>query len=416
MIAEEPRKAMRRRLLLIAATDYDSSRAKGVSDLLSDFDEQGYFDKVVMAFPFTRHERVVKLGPTLAIHEYTVAGPATVRGSRLFKQASAPLHVMRVARAIAALAESEGASVIRATDPCLAGFVGLRAARRAGKPFCVSIHADFDKRHELDPAGGAPKIFGSRRLAVAIERQVMQGADMVLPIRESLIAYAESRGAPRSRIRVIPHGADLSLFATTAGDGAASSLGLPPGARVVSFAGRLSKENYIDDVLAVARVLPAEVGPLVVAIAGSGPEAGRVESIVAADAILRERVRLLGSRPRAEIAALRRLSAVALCPMGGFSLIEACAAGAPAVAYDSEWHRELVIDGRTGYLVPEGDSTGLARAVAALLAAPEAAAAMGRAGQGIALSRHDIAVAVDIKRRCYDELIGAGAFVRGRAA
>ncbi|MGD9828856.1 MAG: hypothetical protein AB7U66_09015, partial [Hyphomicrobiaceae bacterium] len=50
-----------RRLLLVAPTDYDSSVAKGVSSLLHDFDEQGYFAKVVMVFPYTSADRVVTL-------------------------------------------------------------------------------------------------------------------------------------------------------------------------------------------------------------------------------------------------------------------------------------------------------------------------------------------------------------------
>ena len=43
----------------------------------------------------------------------------------------------------------------------------------------------------------------------------------------------------------------------------------------------------------------------------------------------------------------------------------------PTVAYDWEWHGELVIDGDTGRLVPEGDCLAAASALAELLEAPE---------------------------------------------
>jgi len=39
--------------------------------------------------------------------------------------------------------------------------------------------------------------------------------------------------------------------------------------------------------------------------------------------------------------------------MGGFSLIEAYAAGRPVVSYDVEWHSELVKNNETGFLIPE---------------------------------------------------------------
>lgn len=388
-----------RRLLLVAATEYDASVAKGVSALLLDFDEQGYFTKVIMAFPFTRHNRVIDLAPSLAIHEFGV------EGSSLVRQLSGPFHILRVIKSVASLARTERVAVVRATDPCLAGFVALLAARWARKPVCVSIHADFDKRHELDSAGGAPRIFGSRRLAIAIERSVLSRADMVLPIRSSLVDYARRRGASDARIRTIPHGADLSVFSRPADVQGLTRLGLPPGRPLISFVGRLSKENYLDDVLEAARILGAGHSNAFLAIAGGGSEEQRLKDIVAVDERLRNSVQFLGFQPRETIAALRQASSVALCPMGGFSLIEACAAGAPVVAYDAEWHSELVVDGRTGYLVRERDTEGLAKAMARLIDEPEVARGMGIAARELALQRHDLTKAVEAKRRCYQELI-----------
>ncbi|MEZ5909245.1 MAG: glycosyltransferase family 4 protein [Hyphomicrobiaceae bacterium] len=398
-----------RRLLLVAPTDYDSSVAKGVSSLLHDFDEQGYFAKVVMVFPYTSADRVVTLSDRLVIHEFGLGGapagdrPALLR--KVVRKLAGPAHVMRVARAIAELAQAEKVTLIRATDPCLSGLVAMLAARRARKPFCVSIHADFDKRHELDPVNGAPRLFGSRRLATFVDGLVLRRADMILPIRDSLIAYAERRGAARERMQVIPHGADLSEFVKPAPPEALSALDLPAGRRIVSFIGRLSPENYIADVLAVGRRLARTRNDAVLVIAGGGGEQHAIEAVLAADAPLASTVRFVGFQPRGVVAALRQASSVALCPMGGFSLIEACAAGAPAVAYDAEWHRELVIDGETGYLVRERDVDGLAHAVEQLLDTPEAAKRMGTRARELAISRHSLATSVARKRQVYDMLI-----------
>ena len=65
--------------------------------------------------------------------------------------------------------------------------------------------------------------------------------------------------------------------------------------------------------------------------------------------------------------------------MGGFSLIESCAAGSPAIAYDVEWHGELVRDGETGFLLAEGDAAGLVAAVERLLDDEALAARLGAA-------------------------------------
>ena len=90
-----------RRLLLVAPTEYDASVAKGVDGLLRDFDEKGFFDRVVMVFPFTRHNRVVGLGAGLAIHEFGIPGPS------LLRQVLGPLHILRVVWATARLARRD---------------------------------------------------------------------------------------------------------------------------------------------------------------------------------------------------------------------------------------------------------------------------------------------------------------------
>ena len=54
------------------------------------------------------------------------------------------------------------------------------------------------------------------------------------------------------------------------------------------------------------------------------------------------------------------------------TLIEAMAAGRPVVAYEIEGVRELVQNGRQGYLVPVGDAAALAAALVRVIDAPPA--------------------------------------------
>ena len=62
-------------------------------------------------------------------------------------------------------------------------------------------------------------------------------------------------------------------------------------------------------------------------------------------------------------------------------LLEAAAAGRPAVATDTPGCREVIEDGVEGLLVPPGDSAALAEALDRLLNAPENRKAMGRAAR-----------------------------------
>ena len=51
---------------------------------------------------------------------------------------------------------------------------------------------------------------------------------------------------------------------------------------------------------------------------------------------------------------------VAICPYSGFTLIEPMLCSIPVIAYDVEWHAEIVIDDYTGFLVPFRDIAALA--------------------------------------------------------
>ena len=395
-----------RRLLVIVAVDYDSARAKGVDNLLLQYDEGGFFEKVILVSPYMRRDRVIQLSDRHVFVEI---------GSRLppmLRWLGAPVHVVRVIMRCARIARRECISVIRATEPTLCGFIAWASARFVGIPYCVSLHADYDKRFELDGMRGAPTLFGSRALIRPLERFTLRRAVRVLPIRDSLVLYAAARGVPGHRIRVIPHGVDMTAFVGDPAFDVRAVLQLPSGKPIVSFVGRLSPENYVEDVLDAVRRVASKRDAFVFVMAGGGILGSDIAARLADDAVLRRVVRLVGFVPAATVAVLRRASAVSLCLMGGFSLIEACAAGSPVIACDVEWHRELIEDSITGRLVPEHDVTAIAAALEALLSDPAEARRLGENARVRAFSRHELRLTQQIKRDMYSEILAA----RRRAA
>lgn len=396
------------RLLLISPTDYRSAVQKGVASLLADFDEGGFFDRVLIAFPLARTSCQEWVSPTVLVEDMGTDWMPFDGRWRWLRRAASPFHIVRTVFRMVGAVRRDGYQIVRATDPCFSGMFGWLTARLSGVPLCVSIHADFDKRHALSGASAGATVLGSRRLAKLIEGFVMRRAQLVLPIRESLTPYALKLGVKPERIRVIPHGTDLTAFVTPSGVDVRARFGIPAADRIVSFAGRLLRENYIDDVLAIARAVAATERDVCVLMIGGGPDESRLRATVDADPVLRSVVRLEGFQPREVVAALRQASAASLCLMGGFSLIEACAAASPVIAYDVEWHRELVENGRTGFLVPEGDQVAAAEAVRSVLRDPGLASMLGRNARELALARHAIDRTVAIKRECYRELLPLG--------
>jgi glycosyltransferase involved in cell wall biosynthesis len=295
--------------------------------------------------------------------------------------------------------------IIHARDPYYCGIIGLMVSKLMGCRFCVSIHSDYDLMYRLRGRVGVPTLFGSRFIPEKIKSFVLKKAGLVMPIRDSLRIWAERGGARSEMIRVIPHGFDMSVFKKGSDCSLKQRLGIADGEKVVSFAGRLSKENYVDDMLDLARRLALARDDFKVVVVGDGEERSRIERECERDGLLGKHVIFTGFLKREEVIDLRRMSSINLCLMGGFSLIEACASGRPVIAYNVEWHHELVRSSETGFLIRENDVDELYKATVYLLDRKEEARRMGEAAQKLAFERHDINVTNQLKREHYAELI-----------
>jgi glycosyltransferase involved in cell wall biosynthesis len=173
---------------------------------------------------------------------------------------------------------------------------------------------------------------------------------------------------------------------------------LPPGGPVLLFAGRLTEVKRVDGII---RILP-ELPGVRLAVAGDGALRGDLEALARACGVA-DRVLWLGSVPRARVMSLCRRAALLVLNSSHEGLphvaVEAMAAGTPVVATAVGGTPEVVEDGVTGLLVPPGDHAALRDAVAAVLASPGRAAAMGRAGQARVQARFGFETMVDETER-----------------
>ena len=166
-------------------------------------------------------------------------------------------------------------------------------------------------------------------------------------------------GLPAERIRVKPNFVDLPAQPEGRRDGAL-------------FVGRLSEEKGIDTLLAAARLLPEG---LRVRVVGDGPMAKRVAA--------EPGIEWLGAQVSEAVYALMRQAQVLLLPSICYdnfprTLVEAYASSLPVMASDLGPLRDLVHNGRTGWLVPVGDAQAWASAITNVTARPADLRIMGR--------------------------------------
>lgn len=365
---------------------------------MEELNPSGFFDEFHLFTIYGGQGNELRLKNNVTIHEFNV-----IRYSHPFKLLAYTFRFAGIIAYLCVFMRRHKIDIIHSKEPLICGTAALILSKLTHVPFCISIHADYDQRYKVSGSEDSVTLLGFRSLAKKIEKMVLSRADMVMPIRESLVKYATQRGTQLKNTRVIPHGIELSPFLQDPDPTLKSELGIG-GRKVVSFVGRLTGDNYTDDVMRIAKIVTQARDDTVFLLAGDGKRRTHLEQM-SHDLGLTDNVRFLGFQPQERVAQIRLASDVSLCLMAGFSLIEAAAAGVPLVSYAVEWHHELVRSNETGFLVPENDVRGAADAILRLLNDTELSRRMGENARRLAVEKHSKEKTDKIKVQWYKELI-----------
>jgi glycosyltransferase involved in cell wall biosynthesis len=275
-----------------------------------------------------------------------------------------PAAVARLARALRRL----GPDVVQ-SHGARSNFYTRLAARLAGVPAVISTVHNALTDYPVSPV----------RLAVY---RALDATTRPLATRVVCVAAAL---APARRAVVIRNGIDLHDFDPAAARPAAEALrraaDLGPGP-VVGFVGRLTPQKAPETFVALLALVRRSRPDVRGVIVGDGPRRADVERAIAAHG-LGAACRMLGERAdvAAVLAALDVFVLTSVSEGFPFVVLEAMAMERPVVATAVNGVVEIVEDGVTGVLVGRGDAGALAGAVLDLLARPDAARALGRAGR-----------------------------------
>jgi glycosyltransferase involved in cell wall biosynthesis len=207
--------------------------------------------------------------------------------------------------------------------------------------------------------------------------------------RDDLVA----RGVRREAIRVIHPGTDTSSCVPAAALDRTES-------PTFLYVGRLKRYKGVEVAIRALALARRERSDLSVDIAGTGDDAARLHALVQSLG-LGAAVRFHGYVDEEHKRQLFRAAWANLFPSPkegwGLTVMEAAACGTPSLASDSPGLRDSVQDGRTGYLVPHGDPSALARRMLELAADPALVGRLGEAARrgALAWSWDDAAAATE---------------------
>jgi glycosyltransferase involved in cell wall biosynthesis len=290
------------------------------------------------------------------------------------------------------------------THTAKAGFIGRQAAL-AVRPRPAIVHTYHG--HVLEGYFGPPKA----RLYLELERALARVSDRLLGVSQATVDDLVRLGvAPRERFRVLPLGLDLQPLAEVDEALRASSrgeLGIGGEEVLLIFVGRVVPIKRLDVLLRALADARARDPRIRLALIGDGEERPGLQRQAAELGIERD-VLFLGYRR--ELGSLFAAADVAVLSSDNegtpVSLIEAAAAGLPAVATDVGGVREVVGE-ETGILVPRGDAAALADGLVLIAGDPRLRRDRGRAARRRALGRYGAERLLNDVDALYRELVAA---------
>ncbi|HVY64072.1 MAG TPA: glycosyltransferase [Gammaproteobacteria bacterium] len=294
----------------------------------------------------------------------------------------------------------------------------LARALRARRPDLVHVHS----RRGADLYGGlaaalvgVPAVLTRRVDAVepgALARLKYRPYSAIVALSTAIEAQLAAAGVERSRVLRIPSAVDTAAFRP---DAAArgrllAEFDLPADALVAGVVAQLIERKGHRLLLDALAELVQEFPALRVLCFGRGPLEATLRRGIAARGLTGV-VTLAGFRgdlPRL-VPGFDLLVHPAAREGLGLALLEAAAAGVPAVACAAGGVPDVVEHGVTGLLVPAGDAAALRGALARLLAAPAERATLGAAARARAERRFGVAALVAAHLSLYERVLGARA-------
>jgi len=363
------------KLMCIVPDNYEALDRKGVSSHILQRDLNGYWDKVITVHPFCKRERVIQLSDRHVVMEYE-------RNDIIGTVAKLNL-----------LAKKENVTAIKAHDPYFTGPLALTLSRIRGIPYVIMICSSYEL---------ARKEYGRAQLRFdwldrVVGRITMSRADAVLGGSEDARLWAIRNGAKEAML--VRTGGIADIHFTTPKDrpkwqGTANG-------KIVLFVGRLDTIKYPEDAIMAYLGMRLSHPNSTLIIAGDG---ALKEHLMSKYSQPENRITFLGFVDSTSLASLMATADVALVPLGGSTLVELALAEVPIVAYDVDWHKELIHDG-VGVSVPLRDWMSMADEASNILADKDRATTMGRTARQVALAQHSLEAVQEQERRCFNEVL-----------
>jgi glycosyltransferase involved in cell wall biosynthesis len=246
-----------------------------------------------------------------------------------------------------------------------ADIYGYLALRRSGIPLVSTCHTWYDN----DPL---VTLYG------VADRMVLRNYAAVVAVSDEVRQRLINAGVRKEKIHLVPNGIDLRPFDNATPSLREASNDTP----IVGLIGRLSVEKGVDIFLHSAAHVLVELPSTKFVVVGEGPDRDKLESLID-ELKIRANVSMLGRRDDMSLVYASLDIMVSASRQEGLpmAILEGMASGLPLIATPVGDVPTVVLDGRTGVMVPPENAALLASAIVTLLRNPAQRERLGAAAR-----------------------------------
>jgi glycosyltransferase involved in cell wall biosynthesis len=410
-------RAKKKMLVFHSAYTYDQLKQLGMEIFVQARDAGNFFDEILTVSPIANLQYAIDDNRNYTKPEFfkldskniILEGKTTrYRLLKRFPVLNFALAQVSVVFTIFRQGDLRNVKVVRAEDPRVNGLYGYFFSRVLRRPFVLGVWGNPGRLRELNQAPNMPRLFPTMKSEERVERFVLRKADIVLAQNQENLNYALNAGvAPeKTHFTQLGVGIDKSHF-------------LPKESRqdvknefeiwgaihqtILICISRLEISKMVDHAILACKSLKDEGIDFKLIVVGDGRESQNLRSLAIREG-LADSVIFVGNRSQAWIAGALSLVDINVAPLCGRSLLEASLAGVPAVAYDVDWHNEIVVSGDTGFLAPNLDFRALGRRILQLCMDDELRMTMAYNMKTKALTMADPLEIANRQRKIYQAL------------
>jgi glycosyltransferase involved in cell wall biosynthesis len=322
-------------------------------------------------------------------------------------------------RFLVRLGRESKVAVVRIGDPYYLGIFGWVVAKLLRVPLAIRVPFRYDELRRVTGRATMPRMFRYGWVEKRLERIIFPRCDLIAGANEDNMRYGLENGGHQEVATVFPYGVLLHSLhwmapeARPSAEAALAELGLT-GQCFVATVARLEQMKRLPELIHTIADLIAGGCDVKSLIVGEGSLRSELLDLCRSLGV-EHAVVFAGNRDQEWIATVLPHAAAIVSPHMGRALAEAALGGVPIVAFDYDWQREVVADGETGYLVPDGDVPQMARRTRELLTDRARARTMGRNAREKVLRMMDPQRLVEHERAVYSALLEAWSKAKGRS-